>query len=82
MENSPTPQTPTKKKFWQSKTIMVNLGFMLLAFVNWVSDYGIIDLAPDTFAAITAFINMYLRFMTKGPLEPIGETLLSSEESS
>jgi len=53
------------KKFWQSKTVLVNVvGAVVLYFLN-LQDVGT---DPTIVAAVAAAINVILRFITKEPI--------------
>jgi hypothetical protein len=56
----------TKKQWWQSKTVWVNVVLFLIAVVGIFMDQQVLD--SKTLAIVAAVLNVVLRFITNTPI--------------
>ncbi len=56
------------KKWWQSKTMLLNLGAILLGTAEQVAGTGLLGPSGDTVLQVTGIANMLLRAITTQPI--------------
>lgn len=57
------------KKWYESKTVWVNILVALIAFLESSQGAGLPYLTPEAWAMIIAVLNIFLRFVTNQPIE-------------